>query len=189
MTRRFVLYVLSSTLSAMAPRGAMAQPVDLFDCIDDGGIGDACSDISVGDYLDCGGWYESFRGRLAWHPLRFVAPITIEVQAHTSPGTRFPLYLEFFTLTGRDPSLGYCDGPGRVLAVIPGRDDCGADVYGPFDLASFGVGLEERYVVRVHFVGDVRGSIQSPFLRCIRVEPVTSARFTIAWGRVKRLYQ
>jgi hypothetical protein len=177
-------------VSTVAPFTATAQPFTYRDCVDDGSLGDACSDVSVGDRMACGGQYESFRGRLAWPPLRFVAPITIEIHSVAGSGARFPLYLELLVLEGRDPTLGYCDGPGQVLASIAGREDCGSDVFGPFDLTSFGVGLNETYAVRVHFLGDVRARIQSPFFRCIRVEPVAGSPVAATnWGRMKRLYQ
>jgi hypothetical protein len=192
MKWRFVLATLLVYLWAMTPHRVMAQPVQLFDCIQP--LGDACLDVSVGDFYDplCGHTYESFRGRVAWNPLRYVGPINLEVLAHTSPGTRFPIYFEVVALAGRDPSLGYCDGPGEILELVSGRPDCEWGIFGPIDLTFLGIQPGELYVVRAHFLGDIQGEFQSPFFACVRVAPAAPVDTPVAlrsWGMVKKLYK
>jgi hypothetical protein len=191
MKARALLLVVSMATWAMAPQGAMAQlPTQLSVCVQDGS--DVCLDVSVGDYWDptCGArYYSSFRGRIAWRPLLYVGPITLEVLAHTTPGTRYPIYFEVVPLAGRDPTLGYCDGPGEILEAVPGRGDCDWGTFGPISLGLLGLEPGDAYFVRAHFIGDPDGDIQSPFIACVRVKPATAPIAPSSWGSVKELYK
>src|SRR5262249_12362642 len=116
----------------VAAHSAAAQPTELFECF--GHSVPACSDVAGGLFtdFDCFQYhYEGYRGRVAWFPLRYVGAVTLEIWARSVPGTRFPLFFEILPLQGRDPLLGYCDGPGEVLVAAQRRNDCGSDTYGP----------------------------------------------------------
>lgn len=177
---------------AAAPRGAAAQPSEFLGCFGGVDLTD-CSDVSVGDLFDflCPTHqYQSYRGRVAWRPILYLGPVMIEVWAAKTTNTRFPLYFEFLPLAGRDPSLGYCDGPGQVLAAVAGHTECGSETYGPFYLSRFGVQVGSPFVVRAHFLGSSpRAGYESPYLWCVRVWPASTSIVGLDWGRVKRLYK
>jgi len=192
---RVAVLVLTLTL-AMAPIGAMAQPTELFDCMGPGGDRTWCSDVSVADLLDlsCPAGprvFEMFRGRVAWPPLKYVGPITIEVNALESAGTRFPLLVEFISVKDHPENTGYCDGPAQVLYRVHGSRTCdGWESLGPIQFDPWWLSVGDSYVIRVHFFTDVGSDFTSPWLGCIRVTPdTTTAISSKPWGSIKALYR
>jgi len=180
-------------LLALIPAGIRAQRADFVYCTLGGSIPN-CTDVSVADFGDFNcdqGLYETFRGRVAWDPLRYTGPVILETRTRFSTAdTRHPLFVEVVPLSGRDPTLGYCDGIGHLLQTVTGQPECSPwDVFGPFHLETFGIEIGSLYVVRVNFVGN-SGGFQSPYLGCIRVRPAPSTPVAAStWGRVRSLYK
>ena len=179
---------------AMAPSGAIAQPTVLFDCFGDGADLTSCSDVADQTLFDTScpeETAETFLGRVAWNPLRYEGPVELEVKARSIGPVRFPIVFEVIPLFGRDPLLGFCDGPGIVIAVAHGQDHCApSETFGPLFLDISGVPLGTEYVLRASFVGSSgNNAVHSAFLWCVAMRRSTEAMERIPWGRVKELYR
>lgn len=191
MTSRLVA-VVGILLSL--PSGSQAQyPTDMLYCFNAGQL-EACLDVSAGTLIDpfCPSGprvWEAFFGRLAWYPLEYAAPIVIEVDARRTPSSRFPIYIEYVPLKDRPDDLGFCDGPGDVIAVVWGGPECDSpwERFGPIILP---LDVGDLYFIRAFWVGD--NAIQHhAYMNCIRVtaQVAPSAVETRTWGRVKHLYR
>jgi len=171
---------------------ASAQPSEFTDCISSLGPLAACSEVTTGiSLIPCPELraYQGFLGRIAWGPLRYVGPITIEIGAlQTSFTRRFPLVVEFVVIPDDTSRVFACDFPGMVLANTFGEPDCKNTVLGPYSLEPF-VGVGERYLVRLHALSLRLANYHSPHVDCIRVtaDPVLIEPST--WSIVKRLYR
>jgi len=185
-------YLIAVTLSLVVATSARAQyPTDMHFCFF-GGL-ELCSDVSAGDLFDpfCPigprAW-QSFYGRVAFEILQYAGPITIEVDAQRRKTSRFPIYIEWVPVEGRPLELGFCDGPGEVIAVVWGGSQCDSpfETFGPIRLR---LQVGDRYVIRAHWLGTEIGNLT--YLNCIRVTASTALTpiESGTWGMVKRLYR
>jgi hypothetical protein len=184
--------IVAVAVGLLVPKDGTAQyPTDMLFCFNSGQL-EACTDVGGGTLLDFDcpekAW-ESFFGRVAWYPLRYIGPITIEVDARRTPSSRFPIYIEYLPLKDRPSDLGFCDGPGEVIAVVWGGTQCDSpwETFGPI-LLPLEVG--ELYFLRAHWVVD---STHHTYLNCIRVRAQTDRAPTAVestmWGIMKNLYR
>jgi len=173
----------------------VAQPASLYDCVATGDDLTSCADVAAGllsepscvnpgeVYL-----YEVYRGRIAWFPLQYTGPVVIGVTARAPAGTRFPIYIEVIRPEDQ-PELGHCDGPGLVVMRVQGRPACDhSEEIKVLDLSRW-IGPSGTFVIRATFVGDPAVQFQSPYLGCIRVEPVNTGVRDLSWGFLKNLYR
>ena len=185
---RSILIVVA--LSLVVGTSAHAQyPTDMLFCFF--GSLDICADVGGGDFLDFScptrAW-TNYYGRVGFKILQYAGPITIEVDARRSSKSRFPVYIEWIPVEGRPQELGFCDGPGEVVAVVWGGTECYSpcEKFGPIPLR-----LEpgDRYALRAHWLGTETG--QMTYVNCIRVTASTglTAVESSTWGMVKRLYR
>ncbi len=181
---------LSGIFLAWWVGSARGQPAELF------ATGDslpACSEIEAGaasSPFECPGKkYTTFMGYVAWGPLRYVGPITIEVHA-LKLTSRIPLYIQFATTQGR-PIERYCDGPSDVVMIVNGgacSDD--PESIGPLDLEAWGfISRGDSYFIRAQFFTDPGVWIGSPYLGWIHVFPTPTAVEGKTWTLVKSLYR
>ena len=189
------LPVIVVAVWAMVPLGAMAQPTELSDCMGPGTDLLYCQDISTADLLDTTCLvgprvFELFTGRIAWWPLKYVGPISVEVNALEFAGVRFPLYIELIDVKNHPPDVGYCDGPANVIMQVNGSPTCdGWETVDPLDLSPWGLSVGDTYVIRAHFFVDGYAQFHSPYLGCIRVILSPTAVVPATWSVVKGLYR
>ena len=170
---------------------AHAQRTEFFSLA---GSGSACREIEAGGAgqpFDCPGKpYTIFMGYVAWGPLRYVGPITIEVHALRN-NPRIPFYVEVAPTDGRTVDR-YCDGPASVVMIVRGVTDCRdeAETTGPLDLEAGGlISYGEPYFIRAQFFSDPRVEIGSPSLGWIHVFPSPTSIEAKTWSLVKNLYR
>ena len=186
-------HLIAALLSLLLATSAKAQyPTDMVFCFSS--ELELCADVVAGDLLDpfCPigprAW-KSFFGRVAFEILQYAGPITIEVDAQRSIFSRFPIYIEWIPVEGRPQELGFCDGPGHVIAVVWGGSQCDSpfETFGPIWLP---LEVGDRYVIRAHWVGEP-GHRHQTYLNCIRVSSPTETTpiESTTWGMVKRLYR
>ena len=177
------------------PTGAGAQPTDLFDCA--APFLPSCSDwlgpLTIAEcFPGASNVFETYRGRIAWHPLRCVGPITVAVHTYSWFETHFPLYVEVVPISNDYTEWTVCENAaGSVILETFGRFNtpCGEwEEVGPIDITPV-VPLGSLYSLRVRFF-DSRGAY-SPALGCVRVtaHPSRTAVEGKTWGLVKALFR
>src|SRR5262245_9033492 len=193
----FMLALLVASLGTLliAP-AASAQPSDLLACVsvDLPTCYDPLGGI-VFSRICLGRQFNIFLGQFAWHPLRNVGPIEIEIETLSSLHQQFPLHVEIVPLDGIDPTTVCQNAPGRVLMTINPRtsrrpDPCNYwESSGIVDISHV-VPIGHAYGVRVYSFYHP-GLITSPGVDCIRItsHPVSSPLASSSWGGVKRLYR
>jgi hypothetical protein len=188
----YPLIAAAAIVGLLLPGVALAQyPTDMSFCVAAGQL-EACLDVVGNLFLDfaCPTWaWQSYYGRVAWNPLRYVGPITIEVEARRTTETRFPIYIEYVPLKDRSPDLGFCDGPGNVLMVVWGGTACDSkETSGPFPLR---LEIGDSYFLRGFWFDSSTG--EASYMRCIRVTANPPSPATVlgprTWGLVKSLYR
>ncbi len=191
---RLLGIVLSLTVSLTHP--ASSQPTELFKCITWGVP--AWPDCGIPQHEifdDCGGVFSETLN-VAWYPLRYIAPITIELKTRGAFAFNLPLYVEVVPLPD-STAAGFCKFgyypsiPGHVVGVASGVQVCGGgwETFGPVDLREI-LSIGGSYALKL------RGfwrfpALSSPSVDCVRVTPVTSQtpNAEVSWGRVKNLYR
>lgn len=188
LARGIVCWVLClAGFVAEWPPPAAGQPADLAACPRDA----YCRDVIVGGLIDlsCLRRYTLFVGRMAWHPLRCVGPITVGVNALATNGDRFPLYVEIVPMDGSRSGTCPTAYPGRVVMVTRGSSNCDYWDYVDIDITQF-VPVGNEYALQITAF-DTAGEIEgSPGLGCVSVvshplSPVVPS----SWGQVKSLFR
>lgn len=199
LTRPWIARAVLVLWALALPTGVGAQPTDLFNCVADPLVPQCNDPLGPLTIAECSpdpptvNLFETYRGRIAWYPLRCVGPITIEVLTYSWFETHFPLYVEVVPISNDFTEWWkVCENAaGSVILETFGRFNttCGEwEEVGPIDITHV-VSLGSLYALRLHFF-DSRGAY-SPALGCVRVtaHPSRTAVEGKTWGLVKALFR
>jgi len=188
------LTVLAAATLLVIPRGdVVAQPSELNTCVtrQDPDCGPDPTDV----YDSCGQrFFREYTGRVAWFPLQYVSPITIEIEGRFSLGAGFPIYVEIVPLTGVPPASFCFDGhPGYVVGIFRGgAQQCGGgwEQFGPVPLDAY-VQLGGLYALQLTGFSTL-DQVHSPAIDCVHVftgNAAPSAVLQRSWAKVRVLYK